>query len=136
MKRTGQSIRLTALIAIGIGLALFWAATTLQIHALENDLEAIAQEKIAEFTTGPNPLPPGAQTVASVSATKKYLFLGQTSGKIEVFIRQAGQDSTITGYEYRLERQDGKWIETDSGACAGGECQLRGQDAFNSKPNN
>ena len=76
-------------------------------------------------------------TVCYLRATtsKKYVFLGQPFGKVAVYIavNDAGDKERYVGYTFYYEKNGEKWSMTESGACSGTECQIRGRQLDHKK---
>lgn len=105
------------------------AVNTIHVHGLERELQAIADDKIAEFMADePEESRARLKLGASVVATKAYVVLGEASGKVSVYLqRSIGDEKHIEGFEFFFVRDDaGEWTQTDSGMCTSEECTQEG----------
>jgi len=111
-------------------LGVTFSVNSAHVFALENELRVIADAKAVELISGES----RAETAALVTATKEYLIYGDVSGKVEVFIKVAGNGDRVTGVDFFFLRDnDGEWRLTDSAMCTDKECQIRGAKAFAAK---
>ena len=81
------------------------AATAVQVHGLEGELQRIADDKIAGFRAEePEDLLARLKIGASVVATKRYVLFGDVSGKVRVFLQHDDrhEKSIIEGFEFFL----------------------------------
>jgi len=129
MKRL--SVRSRILVVVLALLAGIFVAHALRIGALRRELaqhaigeiEAIRQDLLSSGT-------PQAATTTTVA--NKYLLLGETRGKVSVYVRFGSGEarSSPQVYEYFYVRRDGEWILTESGRCTGAACQVRARKQF------
>lgn len=75
---------------------------------------------------------PDVEVASRTTVARKNVLWGVPRATVEVYIRakDGGEDARITGIEYHYERDGDQWRLTDSGACSGDECALRGHEAF------
>ena len=123
--------------AVLVCLCIAWGASQWQLHALNKELDALAQGKIAELRPSGKGLPtPMGRIAAEVTVAKPYVLFGAPVGKISVYMEHQKPDNSlqIVGYDFFYERQpDASWRETESGACASEQCSIDGKrvlDAF------
>ncbi|MCF6285218.1 MAG: hypothetical protein L3K26_08505 [Candidatus Hydrogenedentes bacterium] len=124
-------------LSILASLCIAWGGNQWQLHALNKELDGLAQEKIATLRPSGKELPvPMGRIAAEVTVAKPYVLFGSPVGKISVYVEQKslGDSAKIVGYDFFYERQpDASWRETESGACASEQCSVDGKrvlDAF------
>lgn len=97
-----------------------------QSSRLEKELLDVARPQILEYLQFDSSV-----RVVGFEATtsKRYVLWGQPFGKVAVYIAvKDGEDKNrYVGYTFYYERVDEKWSLTESGACSGTECQIRGR---------
>ena len=114
--------------ALALSLAAL-AVNTVQVHGLENELQRIADTKIAEFKAEePEDSLAQLNLGASVVATKAYVLFGDVSGKVSVFLQRiVDGEPQIEGFEFFFTRDEaGGWSQTESGMCTSEECTREG----------
>lgn len=112
-------------------LCLAWGANQWHLHALERELQAIADEKLAEFQADAPPTDGvTSRMAAKVVVAKPYVFWGAPAGKVSVFVGHPGEagEEHIEGFEFFFAREpNASWTQTESGRCASDECTLEGK---------
>jgi len=115
-------------IALGTlaSLCLAGAANQVHIHRLKGELQAVADEKLAEFRAESFPENgKPARIGAGVAVAKPFVFWGVPTGKVSVFLEHG---DVIEGFEYffmRMAPMD--WTQTESGRCSSEECTVEGK---------
>lgn len=124
----GRRINLRTLV-LGLGLSAVtavWAVNYVLQWRLEVSVEPLVKEHDAENRA------PNTEVRSIMTVTREDFLWGRPRAKVEVFVRPKDPDAEdqIAGIEYYYVRQGGQWRLTDSGACSGPECALRGQKLF------
>jgi len=116
-----------------VGLVGVFLLNTWHVHALETELQAKADAKVAEIRR--HAANDALETGTNVTVSKSMLIYGDVTGKIEVYTRgEHTTDDRITGYEYFYRRaEDGTWQQTESGRCSSEECRIEGVKALASE---
>lgn len=99
---------------------------------LKEELLGVAKPQIIDYLQ----FDPSIRVVGFEATTsKKYVFLGQPFGKVAVYIavNDAGDKERYVGYTFYYEKNGEKWSMTESGACSGTECQIRGRQLDHKK---
>ncbi len=127
-KRGPISMRMKALMGLLALMSVTFGVNAAHVHALENELRVIAEEKESIWSRNANSV--NVETASIVTATKEYLIYGSVFGKVEVFVKKAGNGDQLTGIDFFFSRDGGEWLETESGMCSSEECRIRGAKAF------
>jgi hypothetical protein len=116
---------------------------------MERELTRVAEEKIsAIYTAEEREILEFAKPIVTVS--KEYLLFGKTTGKVALYTRPKetpGEEENhdeaasgghqhfgdITGIQFFLEKEDGAWLDKESGRCSSQQCQVEGKEAFDKK---
>ena len=106
-----------------------WGINRWQLQSLRQELETVAEEKL-EALRPPAEADATGRIGAKAVVARPYIFFGPAVGKVSVYLEQEGAEgeTRIEGYDYFLTRNsDTTWTETESGACASGQCQIDGK---------
>ena len=134
------------LLAVLVFLGFLWTVSYTQTKGLEKELSYVAEEKIREFV-GADEGDTLEVAVPVITVSKRFVLFGKTTAKVAVYMRplepeESEDDHTspeygdhqnygdISGIEFLLDRENGDWIDTESGQCSSEQCQLEGKKAF------
>jgi len=101
----------------------------LHVHGFERELQAIADQKIADFKSEEPPESLDELRIgASVVASKSYVLFGDLAGKVSVFLEHHIEDEEhFEGFEFFYAHEpDTGWVQTESGVCSSEECTQEG----------
>jgi hypothetical protein len=128
--RRGRS-RKAFLLAILVMLCGLWAFASVDNYRLRSSLEQSSQDEVAHYQKAFTEHP-GTEMVTAVTASRTYLFFGETIGKVDVFVKTTPQEGAVrySGVEIGFKRQGDTWVVTDSGSCSSEECVLKARNAF------
>jgi hypothetical protein len=120
-------LRTKILVGVLAVIVVMWGVSWVQAKSLEKELEPFIgeHEKTAVVV--------GEESVAVITVAKRYVLFGDTTGKIEVFVRPVDDPEHIGGVEFNYVRENGSWQLTDSGSCASESCHRRGVKAFKAR---
>lgn len=121
--RTRIRLALAAVLACALGGLGYARFESRQLHA---ELMELAEAHVAAQRN------PGEESAVQVFAARPYAVAGTPIGKIEVYTRPEGATelARVSAVEYHYRREGGTWRLTDSGRCAGADCELRAFRAF------
>lgn len=138
--------RTKVLLAILVLLGFLWAVSYAQTRSLEKELSYVAEDKIREFV-GADEGETLEVAVPVITVSKRFVLFGKTTAKVAVYMRLLEPEDSeddhassehgghhhhgdISGIEFLLDRENGVWIDTESGQCSSEQCQLEGKKAF------
>lgn len=127
-----QRIRLGLLCAVLAVLIGALAAVGIDQHLLRTELKGVVQAKENLLTEGAF-VATEHELESTAAVSRPYVLFGEPSARVAVYAQSArSQDGEAhyTEYSFHFARQDGEWVELDSGVCRGAECQERAEDAF------
>ncbi|HOJ34485.1 MAG TPA: hypothetical protein PKY35_00685 [Candidatus Hydrogenedentes bacterium] len=127
-----MQLRQTFLVLSLAGLAVGGIFNYIDSSNLKKELLEVAKPQIIDYLQ----FDPSIRVVGFETTTsKKYLFWGQPFGKVALYIaaNDAGDKERYVGYTFYYEKNGEKWSMTESGACSGTECQIRGRQLDHKK---
>lgn len=136
--------------AAATSLGILWAFSFAETKNLEDELVGFGVQKAKEII--------GSEleyeaAVPIVTVSRRYILFGEPTAKVALYIRPEGgregeeegkehsdepdheehghkHFGNISGIEYFLTKENGRWVERESGSCSSEQCQLQGNKAF------
>lgn len=124
-KLTGKA-RKALIFGLGGLVAVSAGAMQIQQMRVEREVLPLADKHLAEYVSSE------FEAVSNVTVSRDNVLFGTPRAKIEVFVRPSESEGNegILGIEYNYVLKDGEWRFSDSGACSGEACIVRGVKAF------
>jgi hypothetical protein len=124
--KSWASLRLKIMLAALAAVGVLAAASLVQNSMLESELRVYAEKHADEFRDG------NSEVAYTVTVAREFVIFGQPMGKITAFARPKGAEGMgiLQAVDYHYLKQDGDWINTDSGVCTHEGCISNAEGAF------